>query len=156
VVVRAYADNVSAKACRVRALNISCGVIITDGTKLLATVPWGHNHQKLDLPKGGLEDHETPAICACRELREETGIVLRPGLLTDLGEFEYQSEKMLHLFRYRTSKLPSLESMHCDSMFISPHGKAVPEAVGFEYVTFDDPRFFFSLRPVLFLVQKNL
>lgn len=134
----------------------SCGIIITDGEQLLAIVPWGHSGKKLDLPKGKLEAGEAPVICACRELREETGIILRPGLLSDLGEFDYMPEKKLHLFRYRTTKLPKIATMKCTSMFLNPHGKAVPEAISFEYVSFSDPRFFISMKPVLFLVQKNL
>lgn len=40
------------------------------------------------LPGGGLEDGEEPAAGACRELAEETGVVLAPEDLTDLGRFE--------------------------------------------------------------------
>ncbi|RYC05234.1 NUDIX domain-containing protein [Nocardioides zhouii] len=39
-------------------------------------------------PGGGLEDGEEPAAGAVRELAEETGVVLAPEDLTDLGQFE--------------------------------------------------------------------
>lgn len=39
-------------------------------------------------PGGGLERDETPVEAACRELAEETGVVVAPADLTDLGLFE--------------------------------------------------------------------
>jgi 8-oxo-dGTP pyrophosphatase MutT (NUDIX family) len=39
-------------------------------------------------PGGGLEDDEDPAAGAARELAEETGVVVAPEDLTDLGRFE--------------------------------------------------------------------
>lgn len=39
-------------------------------------------------PGGGLDEHEQPAVGAARELAEETGVVLAPEELTDLGRFE--------------------------------------------------------------------
>jgi 8-oxo-dGTP pyrophosphatase MutT (NUDIX family) len=39
-------------------------------------------------PGGGLEGDEPPAVGAARELAEETGVVVEPGDLTDLGQFE--------------------------------------------------------------------
>ena len=39
-------------------------------------------------PGGGLEGDEEPVAGAVRELAEETGVVLAPEELTDLGRFE--------------------------------------------------------------------
>ena len=40
------------------------------------------------LPGGGLDEGEEPVDGACRELAEETGVVVAPEDLTDLGRFE--------------------------------------------------------------------
>lgn len=138
----------------------SCGVILTDmkGDRLLSIVPWGHK-QSLDIPKGPLEEGEYPVSCALRELREETGIVLRASELTDLGVFTYTAEKRLRLFLYRTNKLPDVAELKCISMMsnpISPEMPPVPEAVGFELAFFEDPRFYKSLQPVLRRVKALL
>lgn len=58
-------------------------------------------------PGGGLEDDEQPVEGACRELAEETGIVLAPGDLTDLGRFELVTHDrgtfLFHAFVARTT-----------------------------------------------------
>jgi 8-oxo-dGTP pyrophosphatase MutT (NUDIX family) len=57
-------------------------------------------------PGGGLEGDEEPAAGAVRELAEETGVVLAPEDLTDLGEFELATERgtfRFHAFVARTS-----------------------------------------------------
>ena len=50
----------------------SCGVIVTDGTRLLL----GHatRSPRWDIPKGGVEPGESFAAAAYRELHEETGL----------------------------------------------------------------------------------
>ncbi len=132
---------------------LSCGVIVTDGTKLLAIIPWGKKHQ-LDIPKGGIDEGESPRDCAARELFEETGLVVAPSRLTDLGETPYNQFKTLHLFLMKT-KLPNIRNLKCTSFFTNPYGKEVPEAAGFEYVEFNDPRFYQSLKPILRIIQNH-
>ncbi len=38
-----------------------------------------------NIPSGRVEDHETPALGAARELAEETGLVVTPGRLQPIG-----------------------------------------------------------------------
>lgn len=139
---------------------ISCGVIITDvkGDYLLGIVPWG-KHNALDIPKGLMEPGEYPVTCALRELREETGLAIRASQLEDLGEFKYTPEKQLHLFLFRARSMPDIKTLRCVSMMsnpIRPEAAPVPEVVGYDIVSFNDPRFYKSLRPILLHVQNSL
>lgn len=136
--------------------DLSCGVIVTDGLRLLAIVPWGKRNS-LDLPKGHLNPGEMPRDCAVRELEEETSLSIKPALLKDLGRFEYTSYKDLHLFLYRTSfENFDVTKLQCKSTFTNSFGKEVPEATAFQLVDYNDKRFYSSLKPILFLVQKSL
>jgi putative (di)nucleoside polyphosphate hydrolase len=134
---------------------LSCGVILTDGAKLLAIVPWGKLKQ-LDIPKGGIDAGETPAECASRELREETGLDVHPRQMRDLGKMNYNPSKDLHLFLVRVPSLPGVHTLKCSSFFTNQWGKKVPEAVSFEHADFDSERFYPSLRPILFLIKNKL
>lgn len=140
-------------------MKTSCGVIITDGKKLLAVVPWGKPSSR-DIPKGELDDTDEYAVsCAVRELREETGIVLRASALQPLGVFNYTTEKKLQLFLHRVSRLPDISKCRCTSLMSNPIHKGlkpVPEVVGYELIEFSDPRFYKSLKPVLQQIQNML
>jgi 8-oxo-dGTP pyrophosphatase MutT (NUDIX family) len=56
-------------------------------------------------PGGGLEEGESPREGALRELAEETGIVVDPGVVDDLGELEQESP--MGLFRYHVFVAPT-------------------------------------------------
>ena len=86
----------------------------------------------LELPAGTLEPDEDPALCAARELQEETGF--RPGSLQGLGGFFVApgySTEYIHLFLARDLE-PSLLSMD-DDEFIElvrmPFKEAVQQAM---------------------------
>ena len=51
------------------------GIVIKDGKLLLS---YESNEGKYITPGGGVEDDETFAECCAREVREETGIIVRP------------------------------------------------------------------------------
>jgi 8-oxo-dGTP pyrophosphatase MutT (NUDIX family) len=135
---------------------LSCGIILTDGSKLLAIKPY-HKPKQLDLPKGHREVGESSLDAALREFEEETGLMLpataRPR---PLGSHPYTKKKDLELFIYRTSTLPPIQGMKCRSFFTDAKGRKAPEAVGFEYVTLEDPRFYPALQAVLKAVASKL
>lgn len=95
----------------------SYGVVIDDGQgRLLLAHATGSRWW--DLPKGGAEPGESPRQAALREVLEETGLVLQPDDLEDLGLQAYRPQKDLHLFRTR---LPmdrcDLSGCACTSFF---------------------------------------
>ncbi len=114
---------------------LSCGVVLLDrdGRVLLAhatdTSHW-------DIPKGQGEPGEAPIAAALRELVEETGIVLAPERLKDLGRFVYRRDKDLHLFAARANgDETDLGRCVCTSMFPRrSDGVMIPEMDAFRWV----------------------
>lgn len=115
---------------------VSCGTLVVDGARrlLLCHVT---GTPKWDIPKGLQDPGETELEAALRELREETGLLLEPEQLADLGRFDYRRDKALHLFRAEIGDtMPTLDHLVCTSFF--PHertGKPTPETDGFCWAT---------------------
>lgn len=103
----------------------SCGVIVTDGQRLLL----GHatRSPRWDIPKGIVEPGETLAVAAARELLEETGLMVTPEEITNLGVHPYLRGKDLALFMWRPPQLPDPQSLTCTSRFALPNGTLLPE-----------------------------
>ena len=131
------------------------GVVITNRRKVLAIVPYGKPYE-LDLPKGHMEEGETSEQGALRELYEETGIKLQPNKIFYLGSFPLSKYKDLHLYLHLTEHLPPTKYLKCNSYFENDWGKDVPEAIDYEYVDFDDNRFYGSLKTILRELGKQL
>ena len=124
---------------------ISCGVIVTDGERLLL----GHASRspRWDIPKGGSQPDESLAETAARELKEETGLAMPPSALTPLGVKEYLRNKDLALFAWVLPVLPDPQTLVCSEFFELPGGARLPEFDKFGL---------FTIEEAMSLVGKNL
>ena len=106
------------------AKRVSCGVIVTDGERLLL----GHatRSPRWDIPKGVAEPGESLAAAARRELCEETGIDAPEAELRPLGIFPYLPGKDLALFLRRRCPMPDPQTLVCASRF-AWQGRMLPE-----------------------------
>ena len=114
----------------------SCGVIITDGERILL----GHatRSPRWDIPKGVAEPGERLAAAAARELFEETGLAVAAEALTDLGVHPYLRGKDLALFAWMPPRLPDPPSLSCTSHFALANGKLLPEFDRFGLFSWDE------------------
>lgn len=114
---------------------VSAGVVVTDGSRLLLCHVTGAKHW--DLPKGRMDPGEIPIEAAVRELREETGLVVDPSSLVDLGRFAYKKNKDLHLWLHMVKELPDPKNLDCISMFDDGKGAMKKEMDGYANVKWD-------------------
>lgn len=132
---------------------LSAGVIITDGSYILACRPFGRSDTRhnYDLPKGHVEEGENVIDGAVREVKEETGYVIYDkSYLVDLGRYEYIPVKDIHLFLFAVDALPEIRDLKCTTYFTREDGNQVPEVGGYKYISVDDLSWFFrSLEPVI-------
>jgi 8-oxo-dGTP pyrophosphatase MutT (NUDIX family) len=114
----------------------SCGVIITDGTRVLL----GHatRSPRWDIPKGLAEPGEAFPTAAVRELEEETGLSVPEHDLCALGVHPYMRDKDLALFTWTPPELPSPDTLTCRSTFALPNGAIVPEFDRFGLFLWDE------------------
>lgn len=114
----------------------SCGVIVTDGTRLLL----GHatRSPRWDIPKGGVEPGESFAAAAYRELHEETGLTAPENALVPLGVFPYLRNKDLMLFSWVVPALPDPRDCHCSMFFGTANGPRYPEFDRFGLFTIEE------------------
>ena len=59
-----------------------------------------------DLPGGHAENGETPDYTAARELKEETGISVKPSSLSMVKAFRREDGKLFYVFEFRTVGQP--------------------------------------------------
>jgi 8-oxo-dGTP pyrophosphatase MutT (NUDIX family) len=120
----------------VTARQTSCGVIVTDGERILL----GHASRspRWDIPKGVAEPEEQFAETAARELREETGLVVSPQQFVQLGVHPYLRGKDLALFAWTPPLLPDPNTLSCESHFALPDGTLLPEFDRFGVFAWDE------------------
>lgn len=118
---------------------LSCGVLLlNERDEILLAHATQTTHW--DIPKGAADPGEAPRVAAVRETREETGLLLRPELLQDLGEMPYRPGKRLHLFAAKVERA-SIDCARCRCTSYFPdrrNGRAVPEMDAFAWVPFAD------------------
>lgn len=84
--------------------------IVLSGGKLLLVRPW-LGPGAWGLPGGGQKKSEAPLAAICRELREETGITVRPNMLEDLGKQRRRAHGLAytaHFFLGRLDSTPAI------------------------------------------------
>lgn len=121
-------------------MKTSCGILITDCEKLLMCHVTLSRPDRWDIPKGELEENETPLTCALRELEEETSLLLSPDFeneIKDIEIFSYLPNKQLHLFLLVTNKHPNVTTLRCSSTF-ERYGKKYPEVDDYKYVLYNE------------------
>lgn len=105
---------------------LSCGILFFNKKKeLLLCHVTGNDFW--DLPKGKIEEGEVPIETAIRETFEETGFIASKSELKDLGRFDYNKSKDLHLFEYVGNKFFSEKQANCINTYTNKHGINIPE-----------------------------
>ncbi|MBI5257190.1 MAG: NUDIX hydrolase [Burkholderiales bacterium] len=113
---------------------LSCGILVMNAQhELLLCHATGTWHW--DIPKGGMDDGETPRDTALRETAEETGLRFEAGALQELGRLRYRPDKALHLFAVLSERFDAA-GCHCHSHFVDGWGRRRPEMDGFEWTPF--------------------
>jgi putative (di)nucleoside polyphosphate hydrolase len=118
------------------AKRVSCGVIVTDGKRILL----GHatRSPRWDIPKGLAEPGESFAAAAVCERAEETGLAVAAAELRPLGMHTYLRDKDLALFVWKPPGLPSPDGLTCASTFTLPDGTVLPEFDRFGLFDWDE------------------
>lgn len=119
----------------------SCGTLIVNnrGEILLCHVT-GMDHW--DIPKGLRDAGETPIAAAMRELQEETGLAFDEEVFEEIGNFDYQPGKRLHLYKvHAPESLDCLGHLVCTSYFSHRvTGRMTPEMDGFRWAAREEVR----------------
>lgn len=120
-------------------MKTSCGILIVNEFK---EILMGHStgNKFFDIPKGMIEEGESPLQCAIRECKEETSLEISNLDLKNLGIFKYNKEKNLYLFSTEISKSSiGLDSLVCTSMFEHYYSKKIlPEVDYFKWIKFNE------------------
>ena len=138
---------------------MTCGIIIANkDNDILAGHPTGRGYhaQCYDLLKGCANKDEDDFACAARELKEESGINIFKKChlkkIKDLGIFQYNKEKYIHLYLVRFTKFPNTKKLHCDSYFYNDRGEKIPEMNGYRVIKKNERHLFY--KGIQFVLKK--
>ncbi|TLS36553.1 NUDIX hydrolase [Pseudalkalibacillus caeni] len=122
---------------------LSAGLVLTAGEKFLGCHSTGNWFY--DLPKGEVGPDEDPKETCIREAKEETDLDLSEHDLIDIGVFDYNPKKNLHLFLAKVEEFPPVDAMSCSSCFIHPYSKKeTMEVDGYNYISFSEKEKFLT------------
>jgi len=120
---------------------LSCGgFIYNTNNEILITRSTGSS--KWNIPKGKIEDNETPLECAIREIKEETNIDVSGCMITDAGQHKYLQYKDIHLFFFILHSVPT--DIRCNSFFMTKYGTELPEIAEYKWCTYEEARLLWS------------
>lgn len=116
----------------------------------------GGGPSRWDIPKGHVEEGETPKQAAIRECKEETGFTdYDEGLLFDLGQHDYASNKDIHLFGYPVPMDHSqFKNCVCTAYHTAEDGTTFPEIDAFALIK--PEQWSYVMGPSLFNVMQKL
>jgi mutator protein MutT len=107
------------------ALEVSAGGVVIRGREVIAIVPRRRDadgRRVLALPKGHVDEGETPLQAAAREVREEAGVEV--ALLAELGEVRYWYTRK----QQRISKVVAFYLFRYLAGDVADHDEEVEEA----------------------------
>jgi 8-oxo-dGTP pyrophosphatase MutT (NUDIX family) len=101
----------------------TCGVFVFDpsGRVLICHVTNAADNV-WSIPKGRADRGEAPIDAAVRELREETGLRVRPDDLFEMGCAKYKNGRVLEAFGYRATSHIDAKLLRCESMVDDENG----------------------------------
>lgn len=116
---------------------LSCGVLLLNEHD---EILMGHvtGATWWDIPKGGQDPGESSLATVVRETLEETGLLLLPDALRDLGVVNYRPDKELHLFAGHVTRAKvDPAACICTTYFQQVHTQQLlPELDEFAWVPF--------------------
>jgi 8-oxo-dGTP pyrophosphatase MutT (NUDIX family) len=136
------------KEIRENDLSIRAGIIISDGHYILVEQPTNMIRKgwKLDLPKGHLQEGESPLQGAIREVYEETNIKFEPWKLTRPIQTTCDGD-LLFLFYAKIEQLIPVNLLSCVSTFVDEDGIRKPEVEAYYWL---------NPRTQIYLMQDRL
>lgn len=116
-------------------ISTRAGIVITDGRYILVEQPTNMVQKgwKLDLPKGHLQEGESPIQGAIREVYEETNIKFNPWKLTHPIQTVCDGDP-LYLVLAVIDQLIPVNLLSCASTFIDEDGVKKPEVEAYYWL----------------------
>lgn len=116
------------------------GIVVVDGEKVLGCLPtptikYLNIERKLDLPKGHMQEGESPIEAAIRECWEETNIKFESWKLKFVNSFTVW-DSPLFLFVAKITAFPELSELSCPSTFKKGVVRS-PENCAYELVPYE-------------------